>query len=85
MRRYFKTVKVASDGTITVSEPTNEPLWAQLYIRESDLPGERSEFFFAPIYLAGCSIGGSSGNSQTSDSDFVLAGADPVFYQEDIA
>lgn len=85
MKRFFKTVKKDKTGTITVSEPTNEPLWAQLYIRESNLPGERAEFLFAPIYLGGCSAGGSSGNAQTSDSDFVLAGADPIFYMEDIA
>jgi hypothetical protein len=85
MKRFFKTVHKDAAGVITVSEHTNEPMWAKLYIRESSLPGERAEFFFAPVYLAGCSLGGSSGNSQTSDSDFVLAGQDPIFYIEDIA
>jgi hypothetical protein len=85
MKRFFKTVKKSALGVITVSEPTNEPMWVQLYIRESTLPGERAEFLFAPVYLAGCSAGGSSGNPQASESDFVLAGMDPIFYIEDIA
>jgi hypothetical protein len=84
LRRFFKTVHKNAAGVISVSEPTNEAIWVLLYIRKSDLPGERAEFLFAPIYLAGAGAGGSSGNAQSSDVDFVLGGQDPIFYIEDI-
>ncbi len=82
--KTFKLFHKATDGTITISNPDDKPVYFIGYIRETDLPGETNAFMFAQIMISGSGVGGALGSAQSHDLACRLTGQDPVFYSIDI-
>ncbi len=82
--KTFKLFQKSADGTITVSNPDDKPVYFIGFIRETDLPGETNAFMFAQIMISGSGVGGALGSAQSHDLSCRLTGQDPVFYSIDI-
>jgi len=82
--RTIKLFRKEADGTVTISEPDDAPVYFFGYIRETDLPGETAAFLFAQVTFSGSGFGGSLGSAQSQDLSCRLTGQDPVFYSIDI-
>lgn len=82
--KTMKSFKKAANGTITITEVDDSPLYFLGYVRKTDVPGETEDFIFGQIYLHDMKFGGQSGSAQSYDSNMSLTGLDPVFYSIDI-
>ncbi len=82
--KTFKLFKKEADGSITISNPEDLPVYFVGYIRKTNLPGETNAFMFAQITISGSGVGGALGSAQSQDLSCRLTGGDPVFYSIDI-
>lgn len=82
--RVMTTFRRAANGTVTITEVENKPIYFCGYVRKTNIPGETECFVFGQIYLTGLKLGGDTGSAQSYDSSFFLTGIDPVFYSIDI-
>jgi hypothetical protein len=85
INQFLKTVHKSAAGVISVSEVNAHPIYIRGVIRDTSTPGEIYAFVFAQIELFGVSLGGKSGSSQAYSSKFRFVGADPVYYEQEIA
>jgi hypothetical protein len=85
VNQFLKVVHKSAAGVITVSEVNSHPLYIRGVIRDTSTAGEIYAFVFAQIELFGVSLGGKSGSNQAYTSKFRFTGADPVYYEEEIA
>ena len=82
--KTMKTFRKASNGTITIEDIDDSPLYFCGYVRKTDVPGETEDFVFGQIYLYNMTFGGQGDSAQSYDSAFRLTGIDPIFYSIDI-
>ena len=82
--KTMKLFRRDTNGTVTVTELENEPVYFLGYVRKTDTPGETEAFVFAQVYLYNMNLGGQTGNAQSYDSSMRMTGMDPVFYSLDI-
>lgn len=82
--KTMKLFRRTADGTVTVSEIENTPVYFLGYVRKTSTPGETEAFVFAQVYLYNMNLGGQAGNAQSYDSSMRMTGMDPVFYSLDI-
>lgn len=82
--KTMKLFRRKADGTVTVTQLENTPVYFLGYVRKTDTPGETEAFMFAQVYLYNMNLGGQTGNAQSYDSSMRMTGMDPVFYSLDI-
>jgi hypothetical protein len=82
--KTMKMFKKAANGTITITEVDDSPLYFLGYVRKTSVSGETEDFVFGQIYLHDMTLGGQSGSAQSYDANMSLTGIDPVFYSIDI-
>ena len=82
--KTMKCFRKAANGTITITEVDDSPLYFLGYVRKTDVPGETEDFVFGQIYLHDMTFGGQSGSAQSYDSNMSLTGIDPIFYSIDL-
>lgn len=84
LNQFLKIVHKNGTG-ITVSDVNAHPIYIRGVIRDTKNSGETFAFIFAQIELFGISLGAESGNKQEYSSKFRFTGADPVYYEEELA
>ncbi|HOX30916.1 MAG TPA: hypothetical protein PLB91_01225 [Spirochaetales bacterium] len=85
VNQFLKVVQKNAAGAITVSAVNSHPIYIRGVIRNTNVSGETYAYIFAQIELFGVSLGAKSGSNQAYSSKFRFTGADPVYYEEDIA
>jgi len=85
LNQFLKIVHKDSLGAITVSQINSHPIYIRGVIRDTNISGETYAFLFGQIELFGVNLGAASGNKQEYSSKFRFTGADPVYYEEEIA
>lgn len=78
--RTIKLFRRSAQGSVTISDIDNTPLYFLGYVRKTDVSGETQAFVFGQVYLYNMKLGGSTGSAQSYDSSMRLTGQDPVFY-----
>lgn len=78
--RTIKLFRRSAQGSVTVTDIDNTPIFFLGYVRKTDVSGETQAFVFGQVYLYNMKLGGSTGSAQSYDSSMRLTGQDPVFY-----
>lgn len=83
VERTMRTFKKAANGTTTVKDIDNSPIYFLGYVRKGEVAGEMKDFVFAKVALSNMTLGGTSGQAQSYDTSARLQ-SDPVFYSEEV-
>jgi hypothetical protein len=85
LNQFLKIVHKSGLGVITVSEVNAHPIYIRGVVRDTAITGETYAYLFGQIELFGVSLGAASGSKQEYSSKFRFTGADPIYYEEEIA
>ena len=83
VEKTMRIIRKAANGTVTVSEIDDKPIYFLGYTRKGEVAGEVKDFVFAKVALTNITLGGTSGQAQSFDSSARLQ-SDPIFYSEEV-
>lgn len=87
INNFIRVIEQAADGTVTVSEVDDSPIYLKGVVQKSTVSGEKEAFIWAKVSILSTSLGAGGEDAQSFSGNFRVAPGDPepTFYLREVA
>jgi len=87
LNNFIRVIEQATDGSVTVNEIDDSPIYLKGVVQKSTASGEKEAFIWAKVSILSTSLGAGGEDAQSFSGNFRIAPGDPepTFYLREVA